>query len=68
MIRSNLPLPFLYRLRLQAGAAARQATSSPVNYRQGRPQSAGARPAERPFGSDPPGGNRRRGPVLAALH
>ncbi len=45
MIRSNLPLPFLYRLRLQAGAAARQATSSPVNYRQTRPQTASARPA-----------------------
>ena len=45
MIRSNLPLPFLYRLRLQAGAAARQATSSPVNYRQTRPQAGGARPA-----------------------
>ena len=28
MIRSNLPLPFLYRLRLRAGAAARRATSA----------------------------------------
>lgn len=45
MIRSNLPLPFLYRLRLQAGAAARQAMSSPVNYRQNRPQAGGGRPA-----------------------
>ena len=36
MIRSNLPLPFLYRLRLQAGSAARQAQSSLVNYRQPR--------------------------------
>ena len=45
MIRSNLPLPFLYRLRLQAGAAARQATSAPVNYRPARPPSSGTRPA-----------------------
>lgn len=45
MIRSNLPLPFLYRLRLRAGAAARQAASSSVNYRQTRPHAAGARPA-----------------------
>ena len=37
MIRSNLPLPFLYRLRLQAGAAARRATSSPSDYRSARP-------------------------------
>ena len=29
MIRSNLPLPFLYRLRLRAGAAAREATAAP---------------------------------------
>ena len=36
MIRSNLPLPFLYRLRLRAGAAARSAV--PVNYRQTRPE------------------------------
>ena len=45
MIRSNLPLPFLYRLRLQAGSAARRAFSSPAVYRQpaatgGRPQNA----------------------------
>lgn len=45
MIRSNLPLPFLYRLRLQAGAAARRATASPVDYRQRRPGSASGRPA-----------------------
>ena len=45
MIRSNLPLPFLYRLRLQAGAAARRATASPVGYRQTRPQAASARPS-----------------------
>ncbi len=32
MIRSNLPLPFLYRLRLQAGAAARRAASG-ARYR-----------------------------------
>ena len=43
MIRSNLPLPFLYRLRLRAGAAARSAVSSPVNLRQAR--SAARRPA-----------------------
>lgn len=34
MIRSNLPLPFLYRLRLQAGSAARRAGSS-ISYRSG---------------------------------
>ncbi len=46
MIRSNLPLPFLYRLRLQAGAAARRALSaSPVDYRRSRSQPGGARPA-----------------------
>lgn len=45
MIRSNLPLPFLYRLRLQAGAAARRAASSPVTYRQTRPQASSARPS-----------------------
>ena len=43
MIRSNLPLPFLYRLRLQAGAAARRAISAPVNYRDARPMSTGGR-------------------------
>ena len=43
MIRSNLPLPFLYRLRLRAGAAARRAVSSPINLRQTR--SASRRPA-----------------------
>ncbi len=44
MIRSNLPLPFLYRLRLRAGDAARRATSSPV-----RPpvRAAARRPASR---------------------
>lgn len=33
MIRSNLPLPFLYRLRLTAGSAARRAFASPSSYR-----------------------------------
>ena len=40
MIRSNLPLPFLYRLRLRAGDAARRAASSPLsslNHRSARP-------------------------------
>ena len=37
MIRSNLPLPFLYRLRLRATDAARRATSAPVSHRQARP-------------------------------
>ncbi|MGI4789574.1 MAG: hypothetical protein ACRYFS_12070 [Janthinobacterium lividum] len=46
MIRSNLPLPFLYRLRLRAGAAAQRAASSPVTHRQSR---AGVR---RPVTSD----------------
>jgi hypothetical protein len=36
MIRSNLPLPFLYRFKLQAGSAARRAQTSLVNYRQAR--------------------------------
>ena len=45
MIRSNLPLPFLYRLRLQAGAAARRATAPAVGYRQTRPQVSSSRPA-----------------------
>jgi len=48
MIRSNLPLPFLYRLRLQAGAAARRAMSPPVNYRETRPVGGAGRPAARP--------------------
>lgn len=43
MIRSNVPLPFLYRLRLRAGAAARRATTSPVDYRQTHPQAASGR-------------------------
>ncbi len=43
MIRSNLPLPFLYRLRLRA--AARRAATPPTAYRQGRPQGASTRPA-----------------------
>ena len=52
MIRSNLPLPFLYRLRLKAGAAARRAMSPAVNYRDQRPvsvpgRSAALRPAAR---------------------
>ena len=34
MIRSNLPLPFLYRLRLRAGAAARRATARPAAVRR----------------------------------
>ncbi len=33
MIRSNLPLPFLYRLRLQAGAAGRRAPFGTAGYR-----------------------------------
>ena len=45
MIRSNLPLPFLYRLRLQAGDAARRATASPVNYRQSRSSASASRPS-----------------------
>lgn len=55
MIRSNLPLPFLYRIRLQAGAAARRAISPPVNYRATRPvgggRSAGSRSVGRHTGS-----------------
>jgi hypothetical protein len=43
MIRSNLPLPFLYRFRLQAGSAARRAQSSLVNYRQARDGAASGR-------------------------
>ena len=42
MIRSNLPLPFLYRLRLRA--AARKAVSPPAAYRH-RMQAVSARPA-----------------------
>ena len=48
MIRSNLPLPFLYRLRLQAGAAARRAMSPPVNYRDARTAGGGRPAAARP--------------------
>lgn len=49
MIRSNLPLPFLYRLRLQAGAAAQRAMSPPVNYRDTRAAGGTGRPvASRP--------------------
>ena len=44
MIRSNLPIPFLYRLRLQAGAAAKRAAASPVDYRQPRPDDVNSRP------------------------
>ena len=33
MIRSNLPLPFLYRLRLTAGSAARRALASRATHR-----------------------------------
>ena len=47
MIRSNLPLPFLYRLRLRAGAAARRATAAPVDYRT-RPSVGPVKPAARP--------------------
>ncbi len=36
MIRSNLPLPFLYRLRLRAGDAARRAAAPPATYRPAR--------------------------------
>ncbi len=32
MIRSNLPLPFLYRLRLQTGSAARRAAASSAHH------------------------------------
>ncbi len=39
MIRSNLPLPFLYRLRLRAGAAARRAASAPARPPARRPAS-----------------------------
>ena len=53
MIRSNLPLPFLYRLRLNAGAAARRALASPSTYRgaretPGRPVNARQAAARRP--------------------
>lgn len=44
MIRSNLPLPFLYRIRLQAGSAARRAQSSLVGYRQGQGEKTAGRP------------------------
>ncbi len=44
MIRSNLPLPFLYRMRLQAGSAARRAQSSLVNYREARDGGGSGRP------------------------
>lgn len=44
MIRSNLPLPFLYRFRLQAGSAARRAQSSLVGYRQGQGEQGTGRP------------------------
>ncbi len=43
MIRSNLPLPFLYRLRLRAGDAARRAAAGPTAGR--RPHAAPRRPA-----------------------
>lgn len=43
MIRSNLPLPFLYRLRLRAGDAARRAASAPVRI----PVRAARRPPSR---------------------
>ena len=36
MIRSNLPLPFLYRLRLRAGSAARRAVTPPANHHPAR--------------------------------
>ena len=42
MIRSNVPLPFLYRLRLRAGAAARRAAAGPTAGR--RPYAALRRP------------------------
>jgi hypothetical protein len=56
MIRSNLPLPFLYRLRLRAGDAARRATSSPVNYRQPHPEIGASRTASRSAARRPSGG------------
>lgn len=56
MIRSNLPLPFLYRLRLRAGDAARRATSSTVNYRQ-RPDTGTGRTASRPAARRSSGGD-----------
>lgn len=43
MIRSNLPLPFLYRLRLRV--AAHKTATSPAAYRQARPQAASVRAA-----------------------
>ena len=46
MIRSNLPLPFLYRLRLRAGDAARRATA-PDDYRKTRPELGSGRTASR---------------------
>ena len=53
MIKSNLPLPFLYRLRLRAGDAARRATSAPVNYR--RSPDSTSRPTPRPGARRPAG-------------
>ena len=49
MIRSNLPLPFLYRLRLQAGSAARRAGMKYRNASQsdGRPINARQAAAKR---------------------
>ena len=54
MIRSNLPLPFLYRLRLRAGDAARRAAS--VTYRRspdtGAGRAASRSAARRPAGAE----------------
>lgn len=44
MIRSNLPLPFLYRLRLQAGSAARRTKSTLVHYRRPTESAAQGKP------------------------
>ena len=45
MIRSNLPLPFLYRLRLQAGAAARRRRPRRSITARRAPAAGSARPA-----------------------
>jgi len=56
MIRSNLPLPFLYRLRLRAGAAARRASTAPVDYRT-RPDAGAGRTAARSTSRRPASGD-----------
>ena len=57
MIRSNLPLPFLYRLRLRAGDAARRATAAPVDYRKTRPETTVGRTAARAAARRPAAGD-----------